>query len=180
MYFWRLVLLGVLFWMINFTCDWQNIGCSETVLAATSDNIRTDRCAQGKFRSDCASIWTESSLAAFWIAEHAKFLRSTTTTLIRLCGCRRRIWDFVGCTCQKVRFLTLRFIWIFGTILWRQISDDICRLLFYFNKLSFGKTFICKVEGLNVKQRRSRWDGSLSRLIWIYVVCKSYYYRLWQ
>ena len=42
-------------------------------------------------------------------------------------------------------------------------------LFFYFNKLSLGKTFICKVERLNVKQRRSR----LSRLIWIYVVCKS-------
>ena len=45
--------------------------------------------------------------------------------------------------------------------------DDICRLLFYYNKLPFGKTFICKVERLTVKQLRSRWDGSLSRLIWI-------------
>ena len=27
---------------------------------------------------------------------------------------------------------------------------------FYFNKLSFGKTFICKVERMNVKQHRSR------------------------
>ena len=44
---------------------------------------------------------------------------------------------------------------------------------FYFNKLSFGKMSICKVERLNVKQRRSRWDGSLNRLIWIYAVCKS-------
>ena len=43
---------------------------------------------------------------------------------------------------------------------------------FYFNK-SLGKTFICKVVRLNVKQRRSRWDGLLSRLIWIYAVCKS-------
>ena len=44
---------------------------------------------------------------------------------------------------------------------------------FYFNKISFWKTVICKVERLNVKQCRSRWDGSLSRLIWIYPVCKS-------
>ena len=43
------------------------------------------------------------------------------------------------------------------------LSDDICRLLFYFNKLSFGKTFVCQVERRNVKQRRSRWDGSMSR-----------------
>ena len=43
---------------------------------------------------------------------------------------------------------------------------------FYFNKPSLGKTFICIVERLNVKQLRSRWDGSLCRLIWIYAVCK--------
>ena len=42
-------------------------------------------------------------------------------------------------------------------------------VLFYFNILSFGTIFICKVERLNVKQRRSRW----SHLIWIYAVCKS-------
>ena len=52
-----------------------------------------------------------------------------------------------------------------------QTTFVVC--FFYCNKLSFGKTFICKVERLNVKQRRSRWDGSLSRLIWSYVVCKS-------
>ena len=46
-------------------------------------------------------------------------------------------------------------------------------MLFYLNKLTFGKKFICKVERLNVKQYRSRWDGSLSRLIWTYTVCKS-------
>ena len=42
----------------------------------------------------------------------------------------------------------------------------------YFDKLLFGKTFMCKVERLNFKQRRSRWDGSMSRLIWIHAVCK--------
>ena len=47
---------------------------------------------------------------------------------------------------------------------------------FYFNKLSFGKTFICKVERLNVKQHRSRWDGSMSPMLF----AKAYYYRLWQ
>ena len=52
-----------------------------------------------------------------------------------------------------------------------QTTFVVC--FFYFNKLSFGKTFICKVKRLNVKQRRSRWDGSLSHLIWIYAVCKS-------
>ena len=56
-------------------------------------------------------------------------------------------------------------------LFWCQISD-ICRLLFYCSKLLLGKLFIC-IDRLNVKQHRSRWDGSLSRLIWIYAVCKS-------
>ena len=65
--------------------------------------------------------------------------------------------------------------------LWHSGERPVARgPLVYFNKPSFGKTFICKVERPNVKQRRSRWDGSLSRLIWIYAVCKSYYCRLWQ
>ena len=37
-----------------------------------------------------------------------------------------------------------------------KFSGDICRLHFYFNILSFGKTFIYKAERLNVKQRRFR------------------------
>ena len=41
-------------------------------------------------------------------------------------------------------------------LFWCQISDDICRLLFVFNKLSLEKKFISKVERLNVKERRSR------------------------
>ena len=46
-------------------------------------------------------------------------------------------------------------------------------VFFYFNKLPLRKAIICKVERLNIKQRKSRWDGSTSRLIWIYAVCKS-------
>ena len=49
----------------------------------------------------------------------------------------------------------------FDCIRQSQFSDYICRLLFLY-KLSIGKKFICKVERLNVKQRRSWWDGSLS------------------
>ena len=44
--------------------------------------------------------------------------------------------------------------------------------VFIFFKLALGKTFICKVERLHVKQRRFRWDGSMSRLIWIYAICE--------
>ena len=52
---------------------------------------------------------------------------------------------------------------------------------FFFFKLSLEKKFTCKVERLNVKQRRSRWDGSL----WAVssgsmLFAKTYYYRMWQ
>ena len=44
-------------------------------------------------------------------------------------------------------------------------------------KLSFGKKFICKVERLKVKQRRSRWDDSISGSM---LLAKAYFYRMWQ
>ena len=43
----------------------------------------------------------------------------------------------------------------------RQLSSA----WFFFNKLSLDKKFIRKVERLNVKQRRSRWDGSYEPII---------------
>ena len=52
-------------------------------------------------------------------------------------------------------------------------NSFVASLLFYFNKPLLGKTFICQVERLNVKQCRSRWESSLSHLTWIYAVCKS-------
>ena len=78
----------------------------------------------------------------------------------------------------KAFFDVLSTISAFSSCSWTfrcQISDDICRLLFFFNKLLLEKKFIRKLEILNVTQRRSWWDGSyeLSRLIWIYAICKS-------
>ena len=52
----------------------------------------------------------------------------------------------------------------------------VCFSFSFFNKLSLEKKLIRKAERVDVKQRRSRWDGSsayISRLIWIYAVCKS-------
>ena len=46
----------------------------------------------------------------------------------------------------------------------------------YFNKLRLGKTIICKVERLNIKQRRSRWlieSSHLDLFLIIFAVCKS-------
>ena len=53
-----------------------------------------------------------------------------------------------------------------------QTTYVVC-FFFYFNKLSFGKKFICKLERLNVKQRRSRdWAVSSGSMLF----AKAYYY----
>ena len=45
-----------------------------------------------------------------------------------------------------------------------------CRLPLFFNKLLLEKKFIRKIE------RDSDETAHMSRLIWIYAVCKTYYY----
>ena len=51
----------------------------------------------------------------------------------------------------------------------------------FFNTPRIGKTFICKVKKLNVKQCRSWWDGSLWAVSSGYMLfVKVYYHRLWQ
>ena len=60
-----------------------------------------------------------------------------------------------------------------------QTTFVVC--FFFKNKPPLRKKFICEVERLNVKQRRSRWDGSL----WAVssgsmLFAKAFYYRLWQ
>ena len=55
----------------------------------------------------------------------------------------------------------------------RQISDDICRLLFFLSKLSLENKFIRKVERLMSNSVDPNETAHMSRLIWTYVVCKS-------
>ena len=58
----------------------------------------------------------------------------------------------------------------------------VCFFICVSTNLSIGRKFICKVERLSAKRRRSRWDGSL----WAVssgstLFAKAYYYyRLWQ
>ena len=86
--------------------------------------------------------------------------------------------------CNRLRYATACFILL--CMLKNTSQHDILSLIlsmpnfrrhlssaFFISTNSLGKAFICKVDRLNVKQSRSRWDGSLSRLIWIYAVCKS-------
>ena len=54
----------------------------------------------------CA-VWSESSLDAFWIAKNTKFLHGNNEDADQTARTRRLIRVFVGCTCQKVHFLTL-------------------------------------------------------------------------
>ena len=57
------------------------------------------------------AVWSESSLGAFWIANDAKFLQTDNEDSNQTARMRRLIWIFVGRTCQKVRFLTMRHIY---------------------------------------------------------------------
>ena len=50
------------------------------------------------------------NLSAFWIAKNTKFLNTDNEDTYQTARMRRLIWVFVGRTCQKVRFLTLRFM----------------------------------------------------------------------
>ena len=56
------------------------------------------------------AVWSESSPAAFWIAKDAKFLHWDNEDSDQTARMRILIWVFVGCTCQTVRSLTMRFI----------------------------------------------------------------------
>ena len=56
------------------------------------------------------AVWSESSLGASWIAKGAKFLHADNEDSDQTARLRRLIWVFVGRTCEKVRFLTLRRI----------------------------------------------------------------------
>ena len=56
------------------------------------------------------AVWSKSSLGAFWKAKDTKSLHADNEDSDRTARMRRLIWDFVGRTCQKVRFLTFRLL----------------------------------------------------------------------
>ena len=76
----------------------------------TSENIPSFMCAQRRFRSACAFAQADQNLhwTHFGIAKDTRFLHADyehSDLTARMC---RMIWIFVGRTCPKVRFLTLR------------------------------------------------------------------------
>ena len=60
----------------------------------------------------CGAIWSESKLGEFRIASDGNFLNADNEDSDHAARKHRLIWVFVGRTCQKVRFLTLRLIYI--------------------------------------------------------------------
>ena len=87
---------------------------------------------------------------------HLYFLNLTAPSLQGYSWCRFHNWKEILVSSFGAKFQT-KFV--------------LC--IFIFNKLSLGKTFICKVERLNVKQRRSWWDGSMSLQKPIIIACGS-------
>ena len=65
------------------------------------------------------AVWPESSLGAFRIAKAAQFLYADWKDAGRTARKCRLIWVFVGRTCQKVRFLALRFWWFL--LFWHEL-----------------------------------------------------------
>ena len=117
------------------------------------------------------AFWSESSLSTWRHIASLTIQNAPRRDSDQTAWIHKLILILAGSTSEGYVFW--RYAHLIFYLFRRQISDDICRLLFYFDKLSLGKTLIYKVDRLNVKQRRSRWDGSLSCLIWIYAVCKS-------
>ena len=63
-----------------------------------------------KKKKSCNVRIRSFGLSAFWIAKDAKFLHADNEVSNQTARMRRLIRVFVGCTCQKVRFLTFRLL----------------------------------------------------------------------
>ena len=57
------------------------------------------------------TVWSESSLGAFWIAYDAKFLHAENEDSDQTARMRKLIWAFVGRAYPAFHFLTSRLKW---------------------------------------------------------------------
>ena len=104
-----------------------SVNMSRNVWKRTIGRVRSEK-IQIRLRS--RTVWSESSLGAYWIAKDAKFLHADNEDSHQTAQMRRLIWVFVGHACQKVHFLTFRLIlagttktvmsgiWTSITVLW--------------------------------------------------------------
>ena len=84
-----------------------------TLWTATWENIPSGICAQRTLRSACLSAQSDQGLACpheetmhLLLSKNAPSEDSDQTARMR-----SLVWIFTGCTCRKVHFLTLRFIY---------------------------------------------------------------------
>ena len=70
------------------------------------------------------TVWSESSLGAFWIAGDTKFLLADNEQSDQTVRMRMLIWVFVGCTCLKVCFLTF---WL------NKLLIRLCNIWYYYS-----------------------------------------------
>ena len=85
----------------------------------TSGSVRP---AQIQIRLRIRAVWSEPSLGAFGIAKDERFRHADNEDSDQTARMRRLIWVFDGRTCQKVRRLTLRHIYVEMAILTNTIA----------------------------------------------------------
>ena len=123
--------------------------------------------------------WFEHSMPA---ADEGLFLCYTTNDHLYRCAIYFHMRHNFSVCCVPVFYecTVLYDNWYQLTLSAPNFRLYLSSALFCSNRLSIGKKFICKVK-LNVRQRRSWWDGSL----WGFsfgsmLFAKAYYYCLWQ
>ena len=68
------------------------------------------------------SVWSESSLGAFWVAKDAPFLHVDNADSDKTVWMDRLIWVFTGLICQKVHFLMLQVMCFYALQAYVNIS----------------------------------------------------------
>ena len=99
---------------IPATRKWSDASGESSMETYLCHNVRNRTCRHvrpGKTQiSLCIlTVWSESSLGAFWIVKDAKSHHADIEDSDQTALMRRLIWVFVGRTCEKVDFLTFRF-----------------------------------------------------------------------
>ena len=85
----------------------RNLYISLSVRKRTFGHVRP---AKVQISLRICTVWSESSLDAFWIAKDAKFLHADNSDSDQTARMRSLIWDFVG-RMSEGTVLTLRLLW---------------------------------------------------------------------
>ena len=97
---------------------WNNYAISPNVRKCTFGHVHP---AKIQISQRIRAVWSESSLGAFWIDDDANFHYAENEDTNQTARMRRLIWVFIGRTCQKVRFLTLRIPYLLTLVLLNKL-----------------------------------------------------------